>query len=128
MDRHQVREPATAMRTMTNRRLVTLLVAFVLLLSTGSTRASGSSEEEDASSTTFTDQWAVHITGGEEVANAIAARHGFTNLGKVSRSIRRSRQRSNVRRPPRVPIARRWRAKSRSNSPVEQSGTRLKDD
>ena len=70
---------------MTNHRLVTLLVGFVLLLSAQSTRASGSSEEDDSTpaSGTFTDQWAVHITGGEQVANAIAARHGFTNLGKV---------------------------------------------
>ena len=34
-------------------------------------------------STIFTDQWAVHVIGGESVADAIAAKHGFTNLGKV---------------------------------------------
>lgn len=32
----------------------------------------------------YTPQWAVHIEGGEEVANRIAAKHGFVNLGKVS--------------------------------------------
>jgi len=32
---------------------------------------------------TFTDQWAVHIEGGDPVANQIAQRHGFVNLGKI---------------------------------------------
>ena len=45
--------------------------------------ASVTSEEVDDRATTFTDQWAVHISGGDQVADAIAARHGFTNLGKV---------------------------------------------
>jgi len=34
-------------------------------------------------STIFTDQWAVHVIGGDSVADAIAAKHGFINLGKV---------------------------------------------
>ena len=34
-------------------------------------------------STIYTDQWAVHVTGGNSVADAIAAKHGFANLGKV---------------------------------------------
>lgn len=42
-----------------------------------------SEEEDDRGTRVFTDQWAVHITGGDQVADAIAARHGFTNLGKV---------------------------------------------
>lgn len=33
--------------------------------------------------TIFTDQWAIHITGGDRLADEIAAKHGFTNLGKV---------------------------------------------
>lgn len=32
---------------------------------------------------TFTDQWAVHIEGGDQKADEIAHRQGFTNLGKV---------------------------------------------
>ena len=31
----------------------------------------------------YSDTWAVHIEGGEDVVNQIAAQHGFTNLGKV---------------------------------------------
>lgn len=31
----------------------------------------------------FTDLWAVHIKGGEEVAQAVAARHGFIYRGQV---------------------------------------------
>lgn len=57
-------------------------VAVTLLVST----VVSTSEEDDAfaSASTFTDQWAVHISGGDEVADAIAAKHGFTNLGKVN--------------------------------------------
>lgn len=32
----------------------------------------------------FTSTWAVHIPGGEKVADRVARHHGFTNLGKVS--------------------------------------------
>lgn len=32
----------------------------------------------------YTPQWAVHIVGGKEVADRIAAKHGFNNLGEVS--------------------------------------------
>lgn len=63
-------------------RMLTMLSVFLLLLASG--LAVSSSEEDDSSSSpSFTDQWAVHISGGDQVANAIAARHGFTNLGKV---------------------------------------------
>lgn len=31
----------------------------------------------------FTDQWAVHVPGGDRLADEIATKHGFTNLGKV---------------------------------------------
>ena len=56
--------------------VVTLLVSAVVW----------ASEEDDvvASASAFTDQWAVHISGGDAVADAIAAKHGFTNLGKVN--------------------------------------------
>lgn len=66
----------------TSRNLTMLLV--LLLLAGG--LAVSSSEEDDSSSSSvaFTDQWAVHISGGDQVADAIAARHGFTNLGKVN--------------------------------------------
>ncbi|KZS04479.1 Amontillado [Daphnia magna] len=63
-------------------RMLTMLSVFLLLLASG--LAVSSSEEDDSSSSpSFTDQWAVHISGGDQVANAIAARHGFTNLGKI---------------------------------------------
>lgn len=32
----------------------------------------------------FSRQWAVHIEGGVQVANSIASKHGFVNLGEVS--------------------------------------------
>ena len=38
------------------------------------------------SATTYTNDWAVEIEGGHEEANRIAFRHGFVNLGTVSRS------------------------------------------
>lgn len=65
-----------------------VLMALCLLigLAVGASVKSSSEEDEDlmtASTTTFTDQWAVHIEGGNAVADAIAARHGFTNLGSV---------------------------------------------
>ncbi|KAK4016765.1 hypothetical protein OUZ56_031732 [Daphnia magna] len=66
----------------TSARMLTMLSVFLLLLASG--LAVSSSEEDDSSSSpSFTDQWAVHISGGDQVANAIAARHGFTNLGKI---------------------------------------------
>lgn len=65
-----------------------MLSVVLLVLATGSAAAATSSEEDDGSSTPpFTDQWAVHISGGDQIADAIAARHGFTNLGKVKNSI-----------------------------------------
>ena len=32
----------------------------------------------------FSPQWAVHIEGGVQVADSIASKHGFVNLGEVS--------------------------------------------
>ena len=32
----------------------------------------------------FTNSWVVEVDGGHEVADAVAKRHGFTNLGQVS--------------------------------------------
>jgi hypothetical protein len=32
----------------------------------------------------FSRQWAVHIEGGVKVADSIASKHGFVNLGEVS--------------------------------------------
>lgn len=32
----------------------------------------------------YSDTWAVHIEGGETISQAIAEKHGFTYLGKVS--------------------------------------------
>ncbi|XP_046438550.1 furin-like protease 1 isoform X2 [Daphnia pulex] len=65
-------------------RILTMLSVVLLVLATGLAATATSSEEDDGSSTPpFTDQWAVHISGGDQVADAIAARHGFTNLGKI---------------------------------------------
>ena len=36
----------------------------------------------------YTDQWAVHIEGGHGVADRIAAKHGFTNAGRVRVSLK----------------------------------------
>ena len=78
-----------------------LSVLLLCVLASG-LAATTSSEEEDSSSTSsppFTDQWAVHISGGDQVADAIAARHGFTNLGKVKILISQVKQKSS---PPTV--------------------------
>jgi hypothetical protein len=32
----------------------------------------------------FSRQWAVHVEGGVQVADTIASKHGFINLGEVS--------------------------------------------
>ena len=32
----------------------------------------------------FTNSWVVEVDGGREVADAVAKRHGFVNLGQVS--------------------------------------------
>lgn len=32
----------------------------------------------------YTSTWAVHVLGGEEVANDVARKHGFRNMGQVS--------------------------------------------
>lgn len=35
----------------------------------------------------FTNTWAVHISGGPAVADSVARKHGFHNLGQVSFSL-----------------------------------------
>ncbi|XP_049791939.1 furin-like [Schistocerca nitens] len=35
----------------------------------------------------YTRQWAVHVEGGPPVADAVAAKHGFVNLGQVCTGI-----------------------------------------
>ena len=77
---------ARTMSPAVSRILLVVLSVLVVLLAGSSLAASSSSSEEDESSSSvaFTDQWAVHISGGDQVADAIAARHGFTNLGKVN--------------------------------------------
>lgn len=42
-----------------------------------------SDERFDSESIVFTNQWAVHVVGGDRAAEEVALRHGFTNLGKV---------------------------------------------
>ena len=41
-------------------------------------------EEEEERKNIYTNSWAVEITGGDEVANRIAEKHGFNNMGQVS--------------------------------------------
>lgn len=61
-----------------------VVFVFVFIGPAADSASVSSSEEDDQSATKlFTDQWAVHISGGDKVADEIAARHGFTNLGKV---------------------------------------------
>lgn len=35
----------------------------------------------------YTQQWALHISGGRDVADQVAKDHGFTNVGEVSYQI-----------------------------------------
>lgn len=37
----------------------------------------------DVSPEQYSRQWAVHLEGGQQAADQIATRHGFTNLGQV---------------------------------------------
>ena len=34
----------------------------------------------------YTNSWVVEVDGGDEVANAVALRHGFVNLGMVRKA------------------------------------------
>ncbi|XP_030620829.1 furin (paired basic amino acid cleaving enzyme) a [Chanos chanos] len=57
-------------------RLVSLLLASLLILSNSVTRLSQGQK-------VYTNTWAVHITGGEEEANRVARKHGFINHGNI---------------------------------------------
>ncbi len=54
---------------------ISIFTSFLITITIGHSHTSNS--------TIFTDQWAVHVIGGDSVADAIAAKHGFRNLGKV---------------------------------------------
>ena len=41
--------------------------------------------EEDSEEDVYSNSWAVKVTGGVDVADRIADKHGFKNLGQVSR-------------------------------------------
>ena len=62
-------------------RPLTLVVVGLLLLSSWALPVL--CDADAGAGATFTDQWAVHIEGGDAAAERIAQRHGFTNLGKV---------------------------------------------
>lgn len=65
-------------------------ILLLALLFTGiETKLSDREFEQSKDSTIFTDQWAVHVNGGDRVADDIAARHGFVNFGKVLQNIHR---------------------------------------
>ena len=40
--------------------------------------------DEDAEGHVYSNSWAVKVTGGVDVADRIAEKHGFKNLGQVS--------------------------------------------
>lgn len=58
---------------------LTVAVLIGLVLEVRCARASDSPND----STIYTDEWAVYIDGGSHVAEMIAEKHGFINLGKV---------------------------------------------
>lgn len=65
--------------------LLLLAVNCVLLLSAvNGTAAAGLAAEAEHSGGHYTHTWAVHIPGGDAVADQIAAEQGFVNQGKVS--------------------------------------------
>ena len=43
----------------------------------------GPAPQDAAASPLYTNTWAVEVEGGEKVADALAAKYGFTNKGKV---------------------------------------------
>ncbi len=61
-------------------------VSVLLSLLVLSLAAHGAQREEDGGleGETFSNSWAVEVDGGDEVAELIAEKHGFTNLGQVS--------------------------------------------
>jgi hypothetical protein len=65
------------MRAGTIRRTRTLFL-LVIVVSTLVCRAYAEQPQH------FSRQWAVHIEGGVQVADNIASKHGFVNLGEVS--------------------------------------------
>lgn len=72
-----------------NGPLVLLAVGLALLVpsatdGTGKSAGSAPAEEETNQRVRYTATWAVEIAeGGDKMADVIARRYGFTNLGKV---------------------------------------------
>lgn len=66
---------------------VILLSILNLVFAHNSLQYIHSEDESEQKNEQFSSQWAVHIVGGEDVANQIATKHGFINLGKVSNFI-----------------------------------------
>lgn len=64
--------------------LVVSLVVIVFSMSIVSASAAAGDVDHNAADGHYTHQWAVHIPGGQHVADQIAAAHGFVNMGKVS--------------------------------------------
>lgn len=46
--------------------------------------AAAADDGGDVETPTYTDQWAVHVEGGPQVADEVAQRNDFINLGQVS--------------------------------------------
>ena len=64
-----------------------LLIIFIHLLFTTKGYTSAQTEENDCNDDeheAYTNSFAVEIEGGEDIADAIAATHGFLNKGQVS--------------------------------------------
>ena len=49
-----------------------------------------------ADKTRYTNEWIVEVKGGPEVADEIAERHGFKNLGKVTKRIIQNHNHGNI--------------------------------
>lgn len=64
--------------------LVVSLVVIVFSVSIASASEAADVVDHNAADGHYTHQWAVHIPGGQHVADQIAAAHGFVNMGKVS--------------------------------------------
>lgn len=61
-------------------KISVLLALLALSLTAQGAKGKG----DDGGGTIYSNSWAVEIAGGDEVAELLADKHGFTNLGRVS--------------------------------------------
>lgn len=60
-----------------------ILAAVAVHIASGLSQFHSFNRDSDQLKPTFTNSWAVEVRGGPEVANEIAAKNGFTNMGQV---------------------------------------------